>query len=108
MALEDAVSLAACLQRAKDRQDISTVLTAFQEIRQPRCKKVQEWSATKGQRARLAGGPRQQERDLNIVKANAWIKAEPWDKIHIDELPEFEAPNWKAWLSGHNAVDYVS
>ncbi|KAK5701678.1 hypothetical protein LTR97_004496 [Elasticomyces elasticus] len=107
MALEDAVCLAVCLERAKDVKDIPAALKVFQDIRQPRCKKVQEWSATKGQRARLTGGSNQQERDSKIVKANAWIKADPWDKVHIDELPEFEAPNWKAWLSGHNAVDYV-
>ena len=108
MALEDAVCLAECLERVSDPTDISKALQAFQEIRQPRCKKVQEWSATKGQRARLPCGLRQKERDGNFASANAWIKAEPWDRVHIDDVPEFEALNWKAWLSGYDAMDYVS
>ena len=108
MALEDAVTLAECLDRAADRTQIPKVTRAFQEIRQPRCVRVQEWSARKGRRATLPDGPERIARDLKLKLVNAWVKADPWDNVHVDELPDFESPNWKAWLSGHNAVDFVS
>jgi salicylate hydroxylase len=44
MAIEDAVTLVECLERVKTADSISNVLKAFQEIRGPRCKLVQEWS----------------------------------------------------------------
>jgi salicylate hydroxylase len=108
MALEDAATLAECLERAEISEDIPVVLKAFQEIREPRCKLVQEWAATKGKRATIPDGPEQEERDKNFKLFNAWVKAKPWDRVHVDELPGIEAPNWKAWLAGHNAVDFVS
>jgi salicylate hydroxylase len=110
MALEDAVTLAECLQRAEisEVRSIPDALKAFQEIREPRCKLVQEWSAIKGKRATIPDGPEQEQRDMNFKLFNAWVKGKPWDRVHIDELPEFETPNWKAWLSGHNAMDFVS
>ena len=108
MALEDAVTLAECLDRATDRRNIPKALRAFQEIRRPRCQRVQEWSARKGQRAMLADGLEQHARDVKLRSANAWIKADPWNKVHIDELPEFESPQWKAWLCGHDAIQFVS
>jgi salicylate hydroxylase len=108
MALEDAATLAECLERAKTTKDISKVLKAFQEIREPRCKLVQEWSVMKGKRATLPDGPEQEERDKKLKSFNAWVKAKPWDKVHIDELPQLESPNWKAWLIGHDAVGFVS
>ncbi|OQO05913.1 hypothetical protein B0A48_10009 [Cryoendolithus antarcticus] len=108
MAIEDAVSLSACLDRAEAATQIPELLKIFEDIRRPRCNLVQEWSATKGERARLTSGPELEKRDSTFASANAWIKAEPWDKRHIDDLPAFEAPNWKAWLSGHDAVDYTN
>ncbi|KAK6440732.1 hypothetical protein LTR95_003031 [Oleoguttula sp. CCFEE 5521] len=108
MAIEDAVSLSACLDRAAAATQIPELLKIFEDIRRPRCNLVQEWSATKGERARLTGGPALEKRNSTFASANAWIRAEPWDKRHIDDLPAFEAPNWKAWLSGHDAVDYTN
>lgn len=108
MALEDAATLAECLQRVVVSEDIPNALQAFQEIRESRCKLVQEWSAIKGKRATLPDGPEQEQRDKNLRLFNAWVKAEPWDKVHVDELPELESLNWKAWLSGHSAVEFVS
>jgi salicylate hydroxylase len=109
MALEDAATLAECLERA-EISDIPEALKAFQEIREPRCKLVQEWAAMKGKRATIPDGPEQEQRDKNLKLFNAWVKAKPWDRDHVDELPEFEAPEFETpdWMSGHNAVDFVS
>ena len=69
---------------------------------------MQEWSAIKGKRATIPDGVEQEQRDKTFKLFNAWVKAEPWDKVHVDEIPEFESLNSKAWLGGHNAVDFVS
>ena len=108
MALEDAVTLAECLDRATATSDVPLMLHAFQDIRQPRCKRVQEWGARKGARAILPDGLEQEKRDRNFALYNAWINADPWDQVHINELPELESGNWKAWLKGHDAVYFVS
>ena len=108
MGLEDAATLAECLERAENPQDIPQMLKALQEIRQPRCKRVQEWSGKKGQRATLPDGPEQEKRDEDLKLFNAWVEAEPWDKVHVDEIPALESPVWKAWLNGHDAVGFVS
>lgn len=63
MAVEDAICLAECLDRAKTIEEIPAVLRAFQEIREPRCKLVQDWSAAQGERATLPDGPMQEKRD---------------------------------------------
>jgi hypothetical protein len=58
-------------------------------------------------RPSLPGGPEQEERDNKLTLSNAWVRAECWDKRHIDEVPEHESSNFKAWLSGHNAVQFL-
>lgn len=107
MAIEDGASLAECIERAETTQDLPKVLHAFEAIRRPRCERVQDWSAIKGRRALLHHGSELTARDDNFKMANAWVKAEPWDGTHIDEIPELASPHWKAWLSGHNAIDFV-
>lgn len=108
MALEDAATLAECLERAETTENIPNILKIFQGIREPRCKLVQEWSIIKGKRATMPDGPEQVERDRNLKSFNAWVKATPWNKVQINELPELETPTWKAWLIGHDAVGFVS
>ncbi|KAF5849067.1 hypothetical protein GGP41_005972 [Bipolaris sorokiniana] len=96
MALEDAVTVAECLECAHSMNDTPDVLDAFQEIRPPRCRRVPEWSAIKGRQATLPNGPEQEERDSKLRSSNAWVQAESWDKHHIDEVPKHETLNWKA------------
>lgn len=59
MALEDAATLAECLERAKNPEDIPKVLKDFQEIREPRTKLGQVWAATKGKLATIPDGTEQ-------------------------------------------------
>ncbi|KAF2019220.1 FAD/NAD(P)-binding domain-containing protein [Aaosphaeria arxii CBS 175.79] len=102
MALEDGAVLAECLERAGHLKDISGALNMFQMIRQPRCTRVQEWSARKGRRATLPDGSEQMERDTNLKSFNGWMKLGA--TRNIGELPEPESPAWKPWLSGYDAV----
>ena len=109
MGLEDAVTLAECLERAKTTDEIPKVMKAYQEIREPRCKLVQEWSSAKAKNFTLPDGPEQEERDKILKAHNTFREQKPWDKVHIDEVPEsISSKDWQAWLLGHNAVGYVS
>lgn len=108
MALEDAVTLAECLERAQTTSDIPQVLKAYQEIREPRCKLVQTWSSTQGDRTHIPDGPVQEQRDKLFKEHNAWVPRPPWDGVHVDELPTIESPTWTSWLQGHDAVAFVS
>jgi salicylate hydroxylase len=109
MAVEDGICLAECLDRAKAIDDIPALLRVFQEIREPRCKLVQEWSAAQEQRATLPDGPMQKKRDEILRTHKAEAPRSPWDGVHIDKNPEsIMAPEWDAWLQGHDAFAYVS
>jgi salicylate hydroxylase len=109
MSVEDGICLAECLDRAKTTDDIPVVLRAFEEIRQPRCKLVQEWSAAQGQRATLPNGPIQEKRDEISRTHKAEAPQSPWDRVHINKNPEsIVSPQWNAWLFRHDAFAYVS
>jgi salicylate hydroxylase len=83
-------------------------MKAFQEIREPRCKLVQEWSFIQSKRATVPDGPEQEARDKKFKTFNSWNSMTPWDGVHIDELPAIDSGNWQAWLCGHDAVAFVS
>jgi len=110
MALEDGVTLAECLERAKTAEEIPTVLQKYQDIRKPRCKLVQDWSASAAKIATLPDGKEQGERDRMYQAHNHHVQQKPWDGVHIDEIPEdgIKSKNWYAWLRGHDAIAFVS
>jgi salicylate hydroxylase len=109
MAIEDAVTLAACLDRAKITDEIPQYLRAYQKIRQPRCKIVQEFGSIQAKRATLLDGPEQQERDKRFKTHNAFAAQKTWDGVHVDEVPgSINSPDWMPWLLGHDAVAFVS
>jgi len=81
MGLEDAVTLAECLEGVKTTYEAPKVLKAYQEIQDPRGKLVQEWSATQAKRCKLLDGPQQEEQDRIFKARNANTEQKPWDKI---------------------------
>ncbi|CZR68717.1 uncharacterized protein PAC_18616 [Phialocephala subalpina] len=109
MAVEDAICLAECLDRAETIDDIPAVLRAFQEIREPRCKLVQDWSAAQGQRATLLDGPMQEKRDEMLKKLDTETFREPWNRVHVDMNPDsIMSSEWEPWLQGHDAFIYAN
>ncbi len=64
----------------------------------------------KGKRATIPDGPEQEQRDKNLKHFNAWVKAKPWGRAHVDELLEIDAPEFESpdWMSGHEAMNLVS
>jgi salicylate hydroxylase len=77
-ALEEGVSLTACLTKIGD---VSTALSHYEKLRLPRTSRMQAMSATNKTRFHLPDGPAQQERDAKMadgstdysVKAIAWV-----------------------------------
>jgi salicylate hydroxylase len=80
-AIEDAVVLADCLQRA-DRDSVWQALLQYETIRRPRASEVQRMSRGREVRNHLPDGPEQQERDAQFA--------------HGDPLRQ------SAWLYGHD------
>jgi hypothetical protein len=109
MAIEDAVTLAECLERARTTDEIPKYLRAYQRIREPRCKLVQEFGSTQGKRATLPDGLEQEERDRRFNAHNAFVKQEKWEGVHVDEVPEsINSPMWMPWLLGHDVADFAN
>lgn len=108
MAIEDAMTLAECLERPKSKDEIPQCLRAYQWIRQPRCKLVQEWGSAALKRAILSDGLEQQERDKKLKAFNNHVFMQKWDGVHVDELPEsINSSMWTPWLLGHDAVGFA-
>ncbi|PMD52311.1 uncharacterized protein K444DRAFT_511621, partial [Hyaloscypha bicolor E] len=63
IAIEDAATLVECLERVETTDGIPKVLKAFQEIREPRYKLVQERSFIQSKRETVPDGPKQEARD---------------------------------------------
>jgi hypothetical protein len=58
----------------------------------------------KGKRATIPDGPGARSNAIRTFKLfNAWVKAEPWDKVHVDELPEL-GHSWEG-SHGINGVE---
>jgi salicylate hydroxylase len=76
-AIEDAVVLADCLQRA-DRDSVRQALRRYETIRRPRASEVQMMSRGREVRNHLPDGPEQQERDAQFangdpLRQRAWL-----------------------------------
>lgn len=76
-AIEDAVVLADCLQRA-DRDSVRQALQRYETIRRPRASEVQRMSRGREVRNHLPDGPEQQERDAQFangdpLRQSAWL-----------------------------------
>lgn len=76
-AIEDAVVLAACLQRA-DASSVPDALRHYEAIRRPRSSQVQVMSRGREVRNHLPDGPEQQQRDLQFangdpLRESAWL-----------------------------------
>ena len=77
-ALEDGVSLAACLAKISD---VPAALRHYEKMRLPRTSRIQGMSAANKTRFHLPDGPAQKERDAKMatggtdysIKAIAWI-----------------------------------
>jgi salicylate hydroxylase len=109
LAVEDAATLAECLSRASSTDDIPRLLPIYQDIRQARCQMVQRKGRALCQMMMLHDGSAQRERDETVRQFHSPQYDEEWDGVHIDDLPsDLKAPNYMAWMNGHDARLFVS
>jgi len=80
LAIEDAETLGALFSRIQHRSQISRMLAAHEEIRQPRFSYAQDWELRKRAMMSAPLGPEQKARDAGIRRMMAYN-----DWAHIDE-----------------------
>ncbi|KAJ7182746.1 hypothetical protein C8R43DRAFT_1054725 [Mycena crocata] len=80
MTIEDAETLGGLFSRIQHRSQISRMLAAYEEIRQPRCNYAQDWELRKRTMMSAPLGPEQKARDAGIRRMMAYN-----DWAHIDE-----------------------
>ncbi|KAJ7489334.1 hypothetical protein FB451DRAFT_1224554 [Mycena latifolia] len=78
--IEDAETLGGLFSRIQHRSQISRMLAAYEEIRQPRCNYAQEWELRKRVMMMAPLGPEQKARDAGLRRMMAYN-----DWAHIDE-----------------------
>nr|GAT57011.1 predicted protein [Mycena chlorophos] len=78
--IEDAETLGALFSRIQHRDQISRLLAAYEEIRQPRCNYAQDWELRKRIMMSAPSGPEQKARDAGIRRMMLYN-----DWTHIDE-----------------------
>jgi salicylate hydroxylase len=108
MGLEDAASLAECLDRIRDTSHIHQALLAFEAIRKPRTTLVSSLGQRNSNYWQLPDGEEQQRRDEK-VKTSGFYASPPWDGKQVDEVPDsIQHPLFNIWLMTHDTIDYVS
>ena len=107
MAIEDGAALAECLSRVETQEDIPRYLRVFENVRKPRCERIQECSRLNGDMWHMADGPAQEERD----KA---LKGDDFQEGLTSTEPNGKNPNlwsdkgFQPWLFGHNVFTETS
>jgi len=80
LTIEDAETLGALFSRIQHPSQISRILSAYEEIRQPRCNYAQDWELRKRAMMSAPLGPEQKARDARLRRMMAYN-----DWAHIDE-----------------------
>lgn len=111
-AIEDAATIAECIDRARSTEDFSKVLAIYQSIRKPRCEKIQKGSMDSGDIWHIPDGPEQVARDADMKIVMDIFAA--GETVAITKKSGKPNPNrwsdeeFQSWLFGHDAVTHVS
>jgi salicylate hydroxylase len=95
--IEDGAALAECLDRAKDINDVPTLLRAFQAIRKPRCETIQKGSLANGEIWHMPDGPEQEQRDRDMKEIGKKSK----------NPNQWSDESFQPWLFGYDTVKEV-
>jgi salicylate hydroxylase len=96
--IEDGAALAECLDRAKDINDVPTLLRVFQAIRKPRCEIIQKGSLANGEIWHMPDGPEQEQRDRDMKEIDKKSK----------NPNQWSDESFQPWLFGYDTVAEVS
>jgi salicylate hydroxylase len=80
MAIEDAETLGGLFSRLQHRSQISRMLAAYEEIRQPRSNYAQDWELRRRAMVTAPPGKQQEKRDAGLRRMMAYN-----DWTHINE-----------------------
>lgn len=103
MAIEDAVTLAECLDRARDADKIPALMEHFLNIRRDRCYLILDGARNNGAIWHLPDGPQQQERDERM-------RCGPQKQVSDEgaENPnKWSDPKFQPWMFGYDAYAQV-
>ncbi|RVX72524.1 hypothetical protein B0A52_03714 [Exophiala mesophila] len=104
MSIEDGPALAECLSRVRELEDIPKYLRVFEQLRKPRCEKLQLCSRLNGQMWHLPDGPQQEERDRGFERDD-FAKAETEQSEQESEnVNPWSDRNFQPWLFGYDIV----
>ncbi|KPI34546.1 3-hydroxybenzoate 6-hydroxylase [Cyphellophora attinorum] len=135
MALEDAATLAECLERYDPSNDsgpkIPELLCQYQDLRKPRCKLVQSSAHDRAIDMMLPDGPAQESRNkkmkenwakleqnlarfaaskanASFVKPTSEYAGANWDPEVVDKLPSVnQGPEYLLWQDGFDAIGFA-
>ncbi|KAF5310151.1 hypothetical protein D9619_010399 [Psilocybe cf. subviscida] len=104
LAIEDAQTLGCLLSRIQDISHVSRMLTAYDEIRQPRSAFVHQYTIERQRMFRFPPGPEQEERDDRMRQTLARNEND-----HINEANFKDPQMWGVELDlfAHNASEMV-
>lgn len=106
MAVEDAVTLAECLDRVQDTSQIPQLMKMFQDLRLDRCYLILDGARNNGNIWHLPDGPAQVERDRNMAmgpRKGDQAKAEDGGNPN-----KWSDPKFQPWMFGYDARVEVS
>lgn len=104
-AIEDGAALAECVDRAKSVEMIPEVLSAFQEIRKPRCEIIQAGSRGNGNIWHMPDGAEQQQRDKHMMDELYGKSSRGSD---VQNPNRWSDKSFQPWLFGYDAIKEVS
>ncbi|KAK7203973.1 hypothetical protein BZA70DRAFT_196864 [Myxozyma melibiosi] len=117
MAMEDAITLAECLDLAKDPTEYTDLLSIYEEIRKPRTTRIVKGSLEMGRINHLPDGPEQQARDEALKNAASKGTAAPtrYEALSSTEIPPYDLKNpnpwsdtvFEPWMLGYDVVKVV-
>ncbi|KAJ9615171.1 hypothetical protein H2200_001245 [Cladophialophora chaetospira] len=102
MGIEDGACLAECLNRAESASDVPRYLRTFQQLRKPRCERIQVGSRSNGDMWHLKDGPEQERRDRGLSGDDTKDAAER-DVETVAGIPNpWSDKDFQPWLFGHD------
>ncbi len=100
MSIEDGACLAECLERATGPGDVPRYLKAFEQMRKPRCERIQLGSRTNGDMWHLQDGREQELRDTALSKHDFEEAAQDDDTNNTGNPNPWSNKDFQPWLFG--------
>ena len=101
MAIEDGATLAECLSCVEKREEIPKYLAAFEQIRKPRCERIQTCSRLNGNMWHMPDGPEQEARDMALKRDDFEDDVQQQD-LEGQNVNLWSDKGFQPWLFGYD------